>query len=159
MSHCYPRDPSGRHRTVAEEILSSMTNSNPLSTKQQQRHYSPAEPTSAGTAFQQYLKGRVVTPEALPSSSPRWHVEVPALTASEKSVVLAQYSHATATTTNDNDWHNANELLNEYCKFMAIKIGNEQQSHPTLLCPPKTIDGMWMSHIVCTQEYWAFCNR
>ena len=158
MSHCYPRDPSGRHRTVAEEILSSMTNSNPLSTKQQQRHYSPAEPTSAATAFQQYLKGHVGTH----STSPRWHVEVPALTASEKSVVLAQYSHATATTftTNNNDWHDANELLNEYCKFMAIKIGNEQQSHhPALLCPPKTIDDMWMSHIVCTSEYWAFCNR
>ena len=171
MSYYYSRDPSvvggdGRryHRTVAEEILSSMTNSNPPSS-QQQRHYLSAEPTSAATAFQHYLKGHLVTPDnnnAHPSSSPQWHVEVPALTASEKSVVLAQYSHATATTftTNNNDWHDANELLNEYCKFMAIKIGNEQQSHhPALLCPPKTIDDMWMSHIVCTQEYWAFCNR
>lgn len=172
MSYYYSRDPSvvggdGRryHRTVAEEILSSMTNSNPPSS-QPQRHYSSAEPTSAATEFQQYLKGHVViSPEnnnSTHSTSPRWHVEVPALTASEKSVVLAQYSHVTATTftTNNNDWHDANELLNEYCKFMAIKIGNEQQSHhPALLCPPKTIDDMWMSHIVCTQEYWAFCNR
>ena len=94
------------------------------------------------------------------SSSPRWHVELPSLTASEKSVVLAQYlhDHGRDSYTN-NDWHEANLLLNEYCKFMAIKIGNEQQSHPTLLCPPTAIDNIWVSHIVCTQEYWAFCNR
>lgn len=141
MSHYYPRDPSviggdgNRRYPVAEEILSTPDNIHSSSSS---------------------------------SSSPRWHVEVPALTASEKSVVLAQYLHdhgrggpyTAANTTNNNDWNNANKLLNEYCKFMAIKIGNEQQSRPTtLLCPPKTIDDMWVSHLVCTQEYWEFCNR
>ena len=102
MSHYYPRDPSviggdgNRRYPVAEEILSTPDNIHSSSSS---------------------------------SSSPRWHVEVPALTASEKSVVLAQYLHdhgrggpyTAANTTNNNDWNNANKLLNEYCKFMEYR--------------------------------------
>lgn len=174
MSYYYPpnnprNNDRNSHRTVDAVF-------NPRTSKMG-TYYSDSNSKSVSSAasFQHYLKGRIVSPETPPERthhynynhqqqqqqqhSPQWlNIEVPAFTLAEKRVVLAQYSH------NHGGGYSHSKVLDEYCKFMAIKIMNDEQQkkqrpNNNILCPPKCIDKMWLSHIVCTEEYFAFCER
>ena len=68
------------------------------------------------------------------SSSPRCF-QIPTLLPDEQQIILAQFAR-------DQFSHeNTTKLLDEYCKFMAIKLNKEGLS---TLYPPKSIDDMWL---------------
>ena len=170
MSYYYP--PNNPRNNDRNSHLTVDAVFNPRTSKMG-TYYSDSKSKSVSSAAS--FKGRIVSPETPPERthhynynhqqqqqqhSPRWlNIEVPALTLAEKRVVLAQYSH-----NHGDGGYSHNKILDEYCKFMAIKIMNEQQQkkqrpNNNILCPPKCIDKMWLSHIVCTEEYFAFCER
>ena len=69
------------------------------------------------------------------SSSPRCF-QIPTLLPDEQQIILAQFAR-------DQFSQNGSttKLLDEYCKFMAIKLNKEGLS---TLYPPKSIDDMWL---------------
>ena len=84
---------------------------------------------------------------------------LPILTKDERKVVLIQYEK-------DNPSEDAETVLEEYLKFMYIKVRetSEQQQATARgiklhlpFAPSKKIDAMWHSHILSTREYFAFC--
>ena len=58
----------------------------------------------------------------------------------------------------ENDSEGAEKLLEEYLKFMMIKIG-EKDTNDKKVAPSKKIDELWHAHILSTKEYFAFCER
>ena len=72
-------------------------------------------------------------------SNKKQKLEVPTLTAEEKRVVMIQYEK-------ENDSEGAEKLLEEYLKFMMIKIG-EKDTNDKKVAPSKKIDEMWHSHV------------
>jgi len=72
-------------------------------------------------------------------SNKKQKLEVPTLTAEEKRVVMIQYEK-------ENDSEGAQKLLEEYLKFMMIKIG-EKDTNDKKVAPSKKIDEMWHSHV------------
>ena len=72
-------------------------------------------------------------------SNKKQKLEVPTLTAEEKRVVMIQYEK-------ENESEGAQKLLDEYLKFMMIKIG-EKDTNDKKVAPSKKIDEMWHSHV------------
>lgn len=78
-------------------------------------------------------------------------LDVPTLTDEERRVVLVQYEK-------ENEPDDAESLMTEYLRFMAIKI-REKDAYGKRAAPSKMIDEMWHAHILSTKEYFAFCER
>ena len=75
------------------------------------------------------------------SSSPRCF-QIPTLFPDEQQIVLAQFARDQFSQNGSGVGHDiATKLLDEYCKFMAIKLNKEGLS---TLYPPKSIDDMWL---------------
>lgn len=72
------------------------------------------------------------------------------LAAAEVRVVKIQFEK-------DTTFHRFDDLLDEYCRFMKIKI--KGQPAVTHFAPSKLIDKFWHAHILSTKEYFAFCTR
>ena len=83
------------------------------------------------------------TTNASSSSSPRWlQIDIPTLLPEEKQIVLTQFSRDQFSQNGGVvGYEHASKLLDEYCKFMAIKMNKEGVS---TLYPPKNIDDMWL---------------
>ena len=77
--------------------------------------------------------------------------DIPTLTDEERRVVLIQYEK-------ENEPDDAESLIVEYLRFMAIKIW-EKDAEDKRAAPSKMIDEMWHAHILSTKEYFAFCER
>jgi hypothetical protein len=86
------------------------------------------------------------------SKNKKQKLDVPTLTDEEKRVVLVQYEK-------ENESDDAESLIVEYLRFMAIKIREEKDAEDKRAAPPKMIDEMWHAHILSTKEYFAFCAR
>ena len=69
-------------------------------------------------------------------SNKRRKLELPTLTEDEKTVVLIQYKK-------DNPTEDAEAVLEEYLKFMYIKIRQDGGA----CAPSKTVDDMWVSYV------------
>ena len=85
------------------------------------------------------------------SKNKKQKLDIPTLTDEERRVVLVQYEK-------ENEPDDAESLIVEYLRFMAIKI-REKDAVVFGAAPSKMIDEMWHAHILSTREYFAFCDR
>ena len=85
------------------------------------------------------------------SKNKKQKLDMPILTDEERRVVLIQYEK-------ENEPDDAESLIAEYLRFMAIKI-REKDVDDKRAAPSKMIDEMWHAHILSTREYFAFCDR
>jgi hypothetical protein len=79
---------------------------------------------------------------------------LPSINSNERRAILSQFlqiSHDAKA--NGVDF--VNGLISEYLRFMSIKIARPAGA----FAPSILIEKLWQAHILCTQEYWKFCDR